>query len=143
MACVHLRHLAIGLVHLNLSNTKMGSKGCKALAKIIKLPGKDDFKKSRLLTLDISHNSIGRDGLNKLFHKMRQHDSIKSLNVAYNDLIIGEKLISLVEFLSINKSCIVLNLSGSSLRPGDMVFLGQGLARNVCLQKLVLVDNSF
>jgi hypothetical protein len=37
----HLRHLMDGLVSLNLSNTKLGSKGCMELAKNIRLPCKE------------------------------------------------------------------------------------------------------
>lgn len=58
-------------------------------------------------------------------------------------MILGDKLISLVEFLYKNKSCTSLNLAGNSLRPGDMVFMSQGLQRNTCLCKLNLSDNGF
>jgi len=49
MACLNFKALMDGIVSLNLSNTKMGVKGCLELAKMIRLPNKDQpTLKSRL-----------------------------------------------------------------------------------------------
>ena len=75
-------------------------------------------------------------------HRLRLNDSVTHFNVAYNELLTGEKLISLVEFLSLNKTCANLNLAGCQLNVTDMMFLGQGLSKNSAIQRLVLTDNS-
>jgi hypothetical protein len=76
ISCAHLRHLMDGLVSLNLSNTKLGSKGCMELAKNIRLPCKETPLKSRLQILDLSYNDIGRQAFNQLLHRLRSNDSL-------------------------------------------------------------------
>ena len=59
MAAVHLRHVSKTVISLNLSNTKLGTKGCLELSKNLKLISKEDGA-IRLQYLDLSYNNIGR-----------------------------------------------------------------------------------
>ena len=74
--------------------------------------------------MDLSYNEIGRQAFNSLLHRLRLNDSVTHINVAYNEFLTGEKLISLVEFLSLNKTCTNLNVAGCILNGTDLMFLG-------------------
>ena len=53
-----------------------------------------------------------------------------------------EKFDQLEKFLSLNKSCQILNLHGCGLNKLHMFHIGDGLSKNVALQKLYLGDNN-
>ena len=67
------------IVDLNLSNTKMGLKGCLELAKGL------EESAPRLQILDLSRNGIESEGFAKLLQKLKHSKTITSLNVSEND----------------------------------------------------------
>ena len=78
-ACQHIRHIMPTIVELNLSNTKMGLRGCCDLVRGF------EEEAPRLQILDLSRNSIESEGFAKLLQKLKHSKTITSLNVSEND----------------------------------------------------------
>lgn len=66
---------------LNLSQTKMGLRGCSDLAR-----GLSHDDAPRLKHLDLSGNHIEAEGFSKLMQKLKNSTTLVSLNVSENDM---------------------------------------------------------
>ena len=78
----HLKQFIGSIVSLNLSCTKLGTKGCLELTKNIKNTVKSGINK--LQYLDLSQNNIGVEGFMKLAKRLRASDSLLNMNVSGN-----------------------------------------------------------
>lgn len=134
----YLKHFIGTIVSLNLSCTKLGTKGCLELTKNLKITVKSGVNK--LQYLDLSQNNIGTEGFMKLAKRLRQSDSLLNLNVSGNQMNSGD-FTNFEKFLSGCKSLVTLNISHCGLPRQAFMFLGDGISKNSTLQKLTMTDN--
>jgi len=69
------------IVSLNLSNTKIGMRGCVELSKSIGAETAPNLKH-----LDLSGNNIEAEGFAKLVYKLKSSSTLVRLNVSDNDM---------------------------------------------------------
>lgn len=116
-------------MNLNLSNTKMGLRGCTELAK-----GLSAEEAPRLKHLDLSGNHIEAEGFAKLMQKLKTSTSIVTLNVSDNEMsLYQENFDAVCSFLKQNKSLLTLTMNHCGISNRAMKHLSHGLKYNTAL----------
>ncbi|XP_065896624.1 protein NLRC3-like [Dysidea avara] len=111
----------------NISRKKIGNIGVYILVNLLN---------SRVIKLDVSHNSISEEGVVLISDYFMSQHSIEELNLSYN-IITTKGADKIGDFIKINCTLQKLNLSYCGMLEGDAVTISESYKINKTLQKSV------
>lgn len=149
------------LVYLNLSSCSLSTPSCIVIA--------NAFSKGwHLISLDLSNNRIGSQGISKLFSTLSQNSTLTTLNLSLNNFdstiepslrkfLTSNKVLASLDIsknhlsdaiayafadsLSSNDSLMNLNLSSCWITDDGIIKMAKSIIQNNTLKKLIFKDN--
>ncbi|XP_073255414.1 uncharacterized protein [Porites lutea] len=118
---------------LDLSDNKLGTGDCTALAEAIK-------HNSTITQLDLSHNKLGTGDCTALAEAIKHNSTITQLDLSCKELSTGD-CTALAEAIKHNSTITQLNLSVNVLGTGDCTALAEAIKHNSTITQLNLRGN--
>lgn len=136
------------LTSLCLNSCKIGNKGALDLANNLMKQGCKGLEhKFGLEVLELANNGIQLNGFLQLLDRFKTSNNLKHFDFSHNrfeyDFRELKGFQKLEQFLVLNKSLNMLNLSGCNLNDFAMSCIASGLGKNNSLVKLNVSENAF